>query len=105
MNQLSFNGAIADISVLRYTPAGMPVIELQLEHQSEVEEAGLNRRLHFTMSAVALGDMALQLADTPLGAILEIQGFIAPLHRSSVRTVLHIQTVEIQFPGNATVVV
>lgn len=105
MNQLRFNGTIADISELRYTPVGIPVIELQLDHSSEVEEAGVNRQLNFTMSAVALGDIALQLANTPLGASVQIQGFIAPLRRSSVRTVLHIQDVQVQFPGNAAVVV
>ncbi|MCQ9615642.1 primosomal replication protein N [Paenalcaligenes niemegkensis] len=105
MNQLSFIGVIAEISVLRYTPAGMPVIELELDHSSEVEEAGLSRRLNFSISAVALGDMALQLADSPLGAVLKIQGFIAPLRKSSVRLVLHIQQAQVQYSGNATVVV
>lgn len=105
MNQLVFTGAVAEISALRYTPAGMPVIEIELDHQSEVEEAGLNRLLSFTMSAVALGDLALQLAETPLGAVLQIQGFIAPLRKNSVRTVLHIQKVQVQFPGDATVLV
>ena len=105
MNQLSFNGTIAEISELRYTPVGIPVVELQLDHSSEVEEAGVNRQLDFTMPAVALGDIALQLANTPLGARVQIQGFIAPLRRSSVRMVLHIQHVQTQFPGSAAVVV
>lgn len=105
MNHLTFAAVVATPGELRYTPAGLPAIELTLQHQSEVMEAGLKRRLDFQVDAVALGDNALLLADVPLGATLEITGFIAPLRKASVRMIVHIQEVQIRYSGNATVVV
>ena len=105
MNHLTFAAVVATPGELRYTPAGLPAIELTLQHQSEVMEAGLKRRLDFQVDAVALGDNALLLADVPLGATLEIIGFIAPLRKASVRMIVHIQEVQIRYSGNATVVV
>lgn len=105
MNHLTFTAVVATPGELRYTPAGLPAIELTLQHQSEVIEAGLKRRLDFQVDAVALGDTALLLVNVPLGAALDITGFIAPLRKASVRMIVHIQEVQIRYPGSATVVV
>lgn len=105
MNHLTFTAVVATTGELRYTPAGLPAIELTLQHQSEVIEAGLKRRLDFQVDAVALGDTALLLVDVPLGATVDITGFIAPLRKASVRMIVHIQEVRVRYPGSATVVV
>lgn len=105
MNHLTFTAVVATTGELRYTPAGLPAIELTLQHQSEVIEAGLKRRLDFQVGAVALGDTALLLVDVPLGATVDITGFIAPLRKASVRMIVHIQEVRVRYPGSATVVV
>ncbi|NHC61980.1 primosomal replication protein N [Paenalcaligenes suwonensis] len=105
MNHLTFTAVVATPGELRYTPAGLPAIELTLQHQSEVIEAGLKRRLDFQVDAVALGDTALLLVDVPLGATVDITGFIAPLRKASVRMIVHIQEVRVRYPGSATVVV
>ena len=105
MNQVSITAIALEVKPLRYTPAGLPAVEMLLEHESEVIEAGQVRRIQLTLPAVALGDIALLLADTPLGASLAIQGFIAQARKGSSKVVLHIQQADRRFPGAATAVV
>ena len=94
-----------EVQPLRYTPAGLPAIEMLLNHESEVMEAGHPRRVELTVPAVALGDVALLLADTPLGAALTIEGFLAPTRKGSSRLVVHIQQANRTYAGGAAVVV
>ncbi|MEI2417754.1 primosomal replication protein N [Orrella sp. JC864] len=91
MNRLALSAQVLECGPLRHTPAGVPVLEMQLAHASEVMEAGLPRRVELTLAAVALGDQARMLADTPLGAFLQVEGFLAPVRKSASRVVLHIQ--------------
>ncbi|MGB3288811.1 MAG: primosomal replication protein N [Burkholderiaceae bacterium] len=105
MNQLVLTATALELQPLRYTPAGLPAIEMILSHESEVQEAGHARRIEMVLSAVALGDIALLLADTPLGALLSIQGFLAPARKGSNKLVLHIQQAKRVFAGGATAVV
>ncbi|MGO3130931.1 MAG: primosomal replication protein N [Alcaligenes sp.] len=105
MNQFTLDGQLIDIKPLRYTPAGVPALELVLEHESSVMEAGHSRQIALAMQVVALGTNALGLSDTPLGARLQLQGFIAPARKGSTRLVLHVQNYQRHFPGQGSVTV
>ena len=105
MNRLLLTAAVVEIRPIRYTPAGVPVLELALEHESEVQEAGQARRVGFQARAVALGDTAHLLADTPLGAQLEVEGFLAAARMGSGRLVLHIQKAARSYPGSGSAIV
>lgn len=105
MNQVELTATALEVMPLRYTPAGLPVVEMLLNHESEVCEAGLSRRIELVVSAVALGDVALLLADTPLGAGLSVEGFLAPARKGSRKMILHIQQANRVFSGGAAVVV
>ena len=105
VNQVSITAVVLEVKPLRYTPAGLPAVEMLLEHESEVIEAGQARRVQLNIPAIALGDIALLLADTPLGASLAIQGFIAQARKGSSKVVMHIQQANRSFPGAATAVV
>lgn len=78
---------------------------MMLSHESEVIEAGHMRRVEMVLSAVALGDIALLLADTPLGTSLSVEGFLAPTRKGSSKLVVHIQQANRVFPGAASAVV
>jgi len=84
------NATLMERTALRYTPAGVPVIELHLEHRSEALEAGVGRRLQFPFAAIALGGTAKQLAAESLGSELELTGFLAPRSRRSTRLLVHV---------------
>ncbi len=81
---------MTEIDALRHTPAGIPILHMRLAHESELIEAGHPRRVELEVPAVALGEMALLLADTPMGCSLQAEGFLAPSRKGSSRLVLHI---------------
>lgn len=90
---------------MRYTPAGLPVLDMVLEHASTVIEAGVNRTIEMTINAVALGDTAHQLSGTPMGTGLLVNGFIAPARKGSGKLVVHILTARRTDAGTDPVVV
>ena len=105
MNRVLLTATVVEIQPLRYTPAGVAALELTLEHESEVLEADQPRRVMFHVRAIAMGNTAHLLADVPLGAQLEVQGFLAASRKGSSRLILHIQNVAPTFPGSGSAIV
>ena len=75
---------------MRYTPAGVPALNLKLEHSSSVMEAGQERQVKAAMKAVALGSMAERLARQASGSVWKFSGFLAT-PRNGKHVVFHIQ--------------
>ena len=105
MNQVLVTATVLEIKSLRYTPAGVPVTEMILAHESDVMEAGSQRRVQFSMNAVALGDTALLMSQIPLGVLLNIEGFLAPARKGASKLVLHIQQAGQVYSGERFVTV
>ena len=92
MNAVALTACIAEASPLRYTPAGIPALNLILEHGSEVEEAGVTRQVKLTIRAVAFGALAETSAQLELGKPKLFNGFLMnAATRKSI--VFHIQAV------------
>ncbi|MEO5659280.1 MAG: primosomal replication protein N [Polaromonas sp.] len=89
-NQLVLTACIAEIDVLRYTPAGLPALNIRLEHESEIQEAGQTRQVKATLKAVAFGAMAERLVKQAIGSAWRFNGFLAT-PRNGKYVVLHIQ--------------
>jgi len=81
---------IAELSALRYTPAGLPALNLRLEHESSVEEAGQARQVKAAVKAVALGAMAERIGKQAIGSAWKFTGFLAT-PRNGKHVVFHIQ--------------
>lgn len=77
LNQLTLTATLVAKSVLRYTPAGLPICEFELEHESEQLEATKPRMVKCTVSALALGVAANQVNVLELGSLKHWSGFIA----------------------------
>ncbi|HEV3020771.1 MAG TPA: primosomal replication protein N [Burkholderiaceae bacterium] len=90
MNEFRLSGILVERAALRFTPAGVPVVEAQIRHRSDVIEAGVPRTLEFVVSAIGLGPIAGALEHEPLGVQLDLAGFVAPRSRRSRRLVLHL---------------
>ncbi len=90
MNQVELTASIAELSALRYTPAGIPAINFILEHESERLEAGVNRQVKLTIKAVAFGTLAEQALKLSLGKAFSFTGFLINA-RTSKGVVFHIQ--------------
>jgi primosomal replication protein N len=89
-NRLLLTAAIHEIEPLRFTPAGVPALNLKLEHASSVEEAGQARQVQFVMKAVALGALAERLGAQAIGSRWDFSGFLAT-PRLGKHVVFHIQ--------------
>lgn len=90
MNHVELTACVAELSALRYTPAGIPAINLVLEHESEILESGVNRKVKLTMRAVAFGTLAEQTVRLALGKAFRFTGFLINA-RTSKGVVFHIQ--------------
>ena len=90
MNQLQFVATILERDVLRYTPAGIPIVSATLSHSSQQVEAGVERLVEFEMAALAAGEISRRFARAELGAVHQFTGFVAKKNRSSKALVFHI---------------
>lgn len=94
MNQVYLQVRVVEMKPLRFTPAGIPVQELMLEHCSQVMEAGHLRRVEFVIEACAIGDLAKQLQQVVAGNELRVEGFLVAARRHSTKLVLHLNSIE-----------
>jgi primosomal replication protein N len=94
-NRIVLSGKILTIDPLRYTPAGIPALNLTLGHQSRQIEAGMEREVECEVQVVALGDLAQQTARCKVEDGIRIQGFLARKSRKSTQLVLHANRIEL----------
>ncbi len=76
-NLLRLHASIVEVEPLRFTPAGVPALNLQLDHTSELIEAGSKRTVKLTLKAVALGVVSERLAMQKLGSSWNFSGFLS----------------------------
>jgi primosomal replication protein N len=94
VNQLTLTASIAEISAQRYTPAGVPAVDMTLSHESEQVEAGTLRTVKVSLKAVAIGPVAETLCKQPIGKLLKFSGFLSQT-RNAKGTLFHIQAFEL----------
>ncbi|WP_373277560.1 primosomal replication protein N [Chitinibacter tainanensis] len=70
-------GLLLNRQALRTTPAGVAIIEGTISHQSEQTEAGQKRKVDCEILFVALGNIAQQIAQVPIGTAIKSKGFLA----------------------------
>jgi len=90
VNRTELTACIAECGALRYTPAGLPALDLRLEHESSAEEAGARRQVKASLKALAVGAMAERLGRQAVGSQWRFTGFLAS-PRNGKHVVLHIQ--------------
>ncbi len=83
---------VVSVSVLRYTPTGVPVLEMELHHQSEQMEANSIRQVSVTVDAKIIGKEALGWQHAQ-GREVDVSGFLAQRSQKNTRLVLHIQSI------------
>ena len=92
-NHVAVTAASADAQPVRYTPAGLPALDLRLEHGSRQMDAGQARDVKLAIKAMAFGTLAERLARQNLGSCFRFQGFLAK-SRNGKSVVLHIQDIQ-----------
>jgi primosomal replication protein N len=69
---------LVERAALRFTPAGLPALDLVLEHESLVQEAGHPRHITLTVKAKVMGEgMAQKVQAMSLGTLAQFKGFVA----------------------------
>ena len=92
-NRVALTACIAEVQPLRYTPAGLPALDVRLDHESVQHEAGNNRKVQASVKAVAFGALAERIARQAPGSCWTFHGFLAT-PRNSKSVVLHIQDIQ-----------
>jgi primosomal replication protein N len=93
-NSVELIGTLIERKALRYTPAGIPVMECVIGHQSEQMEAGSLRRVECEVQAIGLGPTAKWLQAAAPGCAVRLTGFLAAKSQHSKQLRLHLTTIE-----------
>ena len=93
MNRVVLSGVLVERQALRYTPAGLPALNVGLKHESTLSEDGQPRKVSMEMRAVAIGGITQQLGAMALGSEGLFGGFLASA-RNGRGLLLHITSVE-----------
>ena len=93
MNRLILAAEVVERGAMRYTPAGLPALDLVLKHQSEVTEDGQPRQVAMQLKAVAIGAITRAAAALALGTPAQFAGFLAA-SRNGKGLVFHVTELE-----------
>ena len=93
-NRVELSGRIAELGALRHTPAGIPIVDLRIRHESETVEAGSTRKVEAEVEAIAFQAQARLLAAAAPGSPLRVEGFLCAKSRRSKKLVLHLTKIE-----------
>ncbi len=93
MNRLVLAATLVERSAPRYTPAGLPALDLGLRHESDVTEDGQPRKVSMEMRAVAIGAITKVLMPLELGSAALYGGFVTST-RNGRGLLFHITSVE-----------
>lgn len=92
-NRLSLSGLAKERSALRYTPAGLPALDLVIEHQSVVQQEGVPRKVTMDCKAVCIGTQAVKAQQLAMDEPVDFHGFLAPA-RNGRGVVFHITSLQ-----------
>jgi len=89
MNRLVLTAQMVERGVLRYTPAGLPALDLSLKHESEVSQDGHVRKVWFEIKARAIGEITARVAKLEMGSTHGFAGFLGS-QRNGRGVVFHV---------------
>lgn len=90
MNQFQLVAQVVEREMLRYTPAGIPVVSARLAHSSQQLEAKVPRLVEFEISALAVGEISGRFSQLEPGQLYQFTGFMARKNRNSKSLIFHL---------------
>ena len=94
MNRLVLAATLVERGAVRYTPAGLPALDMLLKHESEVSEDGLPRKVSLEIKAVAIGAITRPAGALSLGASASFAGFLGAT-RNGRGLVFHLTAIDL----------
>ena len=95
-NTVTLDARMRSRGDLRFTPAGVPALDFELDHESTQIEAGGERRVACELAGIAIGPVATELAGISPGATIRCTGFLARRYRTGITIALHVNEFELQ---------
>jgi primosomal replication protein N len=96
VNRFQCLALLTEKDALRYTPAGIPMQAVRLQHASSQTEAGMEREVALDIPAIAAGGAAERLSRAELGTQFLFSGFFAHKSRRGKSLIFHITDFEIK---------
>ena len=89
MNRLVLSAQLVQRGAMRYTPAGLPALDMSLKHESQVTQEGQPRKVSMELKARAIGEITQRLIRLELGSEHGFAGFLGS-QRNGRGTVFHV---------------
>jgi primosomal replication protein N len=89
MNRLVLSAQLVQRGAMRYTPAGLPALDMSLKHESTVTQEGQPRKVSMEIKARAIGEITQRLLRLELGSEHGFAGFLGS-QRNGRGTVFHV---------------
>jgi primosomal replication protein N len=95
MNRLVLSAQLMERGAVRYTPAGLPALDLSLKHESEVTQNGQPRKISMEIKARAIGEITQRLLKLDIGSTHGFAGFLGS-QRNGRGIVFHVTELSVQ---------
>ncbi|MEO8279462.1 MAG: primosomal replication protein N [Ideonella sp.] len=76
LNRLVLSAELVARGSLRYTPAGLPALDLSLKHESTVTQQGQVRKVSLEIKGRVVGDITHRIGQLELGSLHAFAGFL-----------------------------
>lgn len=94
-NRLVLRAVLVERGSLRFSPAGVPLLDAALTHASAQPQAGTTREVELAMPALFAGSVAERADRIALGSELLLSGFLAPKRKASKLLTLNVTEFEL----------
>jgi primosomal replication protein N len=92
VNRLELVAQIDSISNLRHSPAGIPVLDFVLMHESTVVEADQPRKIQLKLKSIAIGVLAEKVCNFQLSSTWFFNGFLSS-SKNMKSIIYHVQEI------------
>lgn len=92
-NQTIICGEIIKLAELRYTPAGVAIVEFNIRHQSNQLNVGISRQVTCDISAIAFDQIAMMIIKLEIGHKVKLTGFLTKKSQMSQQLILQVNNV------------
>lgn len=101
MNRLVLAAELIERGAMRYTPAGLPALDLRLKSETEVSEDGQPRKVSFEIKALLIGAITEPAKVLAMGQAAVFAGFLAA-SRNGKGLVFHVTAIDLIEAAPAT---
>ena len=101
MNRLVLAAELIERGAMRYTPAGLPALDLRLKSETEVSEDGQPRKVSLEIKALVIGAITQPAKVLAMGQAAIFAGFLAA-SRNGKGLVFHVTANDLVEAASAT---